>query len=259
MRQYLNMLQHILDNGVESEDRTGVGTISIFGYQIRFNLQDGFPLVTTKRVPLRLIVHELLWMISGSTNIKYLKDNNVTIWDEWADENGDLGPVYGKQWRNFCGVDQLAEAQEKIRTKPFDRRILVSAWNPPEVPQMHLPPCHMFYQFYVRQGKLSCHMYIRSWDTFLGGPFNIAQYSLLTHMMAHVTCLEPGELIISSGDTHLYTNQLEQAKLQLTREAYPLPQLKITRKVDSVFDFQFEDFALVGYKSHPSIRAEVAV
>lgn len=259
MRQYLDMLQHILDNGEDSDDRTGVGTRSIFGYQIRFNLQDGFPLVTTKRVPFRLPAHEILWMVAGDTNTKYLRDNNVTIWDEWADENGNLGPTYGSQWRNFGGVDQLAKAQEDIRKNPNSRRILVSAWNPAELSKMRLPPCHMFYQFYVRRSRLSCHMYIRSWDTFLGGPFNIAGYALLTHMMAHATELEPWELIISSGDTHIYRNHFEQVRLQLTREPLALPRLEITRPADSIFDIKYEDLKLIDYKSHRGIKAEVAV
>lgn len=259
MRQYLDLMQHILEHGTPSDDRTGVGTLSVFGYQIRFDLQIGFPLVTTKRVPFRLPAHEILWMVSGNTNIRYLQENNVTIWDEWADKNGNLGPVYGKQWRNFGGVDQLAWVVEEIKRNPYSRRLLVNSWNPTDIPLMRLPPCHMFFQFYVRQDKMSCLMFIRSWDTFLGGPFNIAGYALLTHMVAHVTGLEVGELVIDSGDTHIYTNHVNQVRTQLCRQPYPLPKLEIIRTVNSLFDFHIEDFRLIGYKSHPAIRAEVAV
>ncbi len=278
MKQYQDYLRHILKNGVEKSDRTGTGTKSVFAYQMRFNLQEGFPLVTTKKIHTKSIFHELLWIISGNTNIKYLQDNGVTIWDEWADENGDLGPVYGAQWRKwntyveagneFYGaqkyqdgvpLDQLAEAIETLKKNPDSRRIIVSAWNPPEIPNMKLPPCHAFFQFYVADGKLSCQLYQRSCDSFLGVPFNIASYALLVHMIAHVTELEVGEFIWTGGDCHIYLNHIEQVKLQLSREPYPLPQLLIKRKVASIDDFKFDDFEIVGYESHPAIKAPVAV
>lgn len=264
MRQYLDLLQYILDNGIQKSDRTGVGTLSVFGYQMRFDLQKGFPLVTTKKLHLRSIIYELLWFIRGDTNIKYLHDNKVTIWDEWADETGDLGPIYGKQWRSWEGknnrvVDQLEWVINEIKKNPNSRRLIVCAWNIIEIPEMKLPPCHVLFQFYVNNDRLSCQLYQRSADVFLGVPFNIASYSLLTHMIAQVTGLEVGEFIHTFGDVHLYLNHVEQAKLQLTREPFPLPYLKINTEIKNIDDFKFEDIEIVNYLSHPPIKAEVAV
>ena len=264
MKQYLDLLKHIRDNGVVKQDRTGIGTKSIFGYQMRFDLQQGFPLLTTKKVHLKSIIYELLWFISGDTNIKYLKDNNVSIWDEWADENGDLGPVYGYQWRSWPApdgrhIDQIANVTEQIKKNPDSRRLIVSAWNPALVDEMALPPCHTMFQFYVADGKLSCQLYQRSADIFLGVPFNIASYALLTMMMAQVCGLEIGEFIHTFGDAHLYSNHMEQAKLQLSRDFLPLPEMKINPEVKDLFSFKFEDFELTGYNPHPHIKAEVAV
>lgn len=253
-----------MENGVRKSDRTGTGTISVFGYQMRFNLEDGFPVMTTKKLHLRSIIHELLWFLKGDTNIKYLHDNKVTIWDEWADENGDLGPVYGKQWRSWetadgRTIDQISEVLKLIKEKPDSRRMMVSAWNPGEVDSMALPPCHVLFQFYVANGKLSCQLYQRSADIFLGVPFNIASYSLLTMMMAQVTGLKPGEFIHTFGDAHIYLNHLEQVELQLSRDFRPLPKMVINPEVKDIFSFRFEDFLLEGYDPHPHIRAEVAV
>lgn len=264
MKQYLDLMREVLENGVEKQDRTGVGTISVFARQMRFDLEEGFPLVTTKKLHLRSIIHELLWFLQGDTNIKYLKEHNVRIWDEWADENGDLGPVYGAQWRSWRSpsgksIDQIADVVEQIKHTPDSRRLLVNAWNVGELEQMALPPCHYSFQFYVADGKLSCMLNQRSCDVFLGVPFNIASYALLTHMMAQQCDLKPGEFIWSGGDVHLYSNHLEQAKLQLTRDPLPLPQLRIKRRPDSIFDYQYEDFEIVDYRAHPSIKAEVAV
>ena len=264
MKQYHDLLQHILDNGTQKGDRTGTGTISVFGYQMRFDLSEGFPVVTTKKLHLRSIIHELLWFLKGDTNIKYLHDNNVTIWDEWADENGDLGPVYGYQWRSWPTpdgkhIDQIANLIEQIKRNPDSRRLLVSAWNVAYVDQMALPPCHTMFQFYVANGKLSCQLYQRSADTFLGVPFNIASYALLTMMAAQVCDLEPGEFIHTFGDAHLYNNHIEQTKLQLSRDIRPLPQMKINPNVKDLFAFTYEDFELVNYDPHPHIKAAVAV
>ena len=274
MRQYLDLLQHILDKGVKKEDRTGTGTISVFGHQMRFDLAEGFPVVTTKKLHLRSIIHELLWLLKGDTNIKYLKDNKVSIWNEWADENGDLGPVYGAQWRNWNGdgIDQISEVINLIRDNPDSRRMIVTAWNPSVLPKSGisfsenvamgnaaLPPCHAWFQFYVANGRLSCQMYQRSCDTFLGVPFNIASYALLTMMMAQVTGLQPGEFVHTLGDAHIYLNHVEQCKLQLTRESYPLPVMKINPKVKNIFSFKYEDFSLEGYQSHPHIKGEISV
>lgn len=257
-------MQHILDQGVKKEDRTGTGTISIFGHQMRFNLQEGFPLVTTKKVHLKSIIHELLWFLKGDTNIAYLKENGVSIWDEWADANGELGPVYGSQWRSWPTpdgrhIDQITQVVNQLKNNPDSRRIIVSAWNVAEIENMKLPPCHAFYQFYVAEGKLSCQLYQRSADVFLGVPFNIASYALLVLMMAQVTGLEPGEFIWTGGDTHLYLNHLEQAQKQLTREPRPLPTMKLNPEVKDIFDFTYEDFELVNYEPHPGIKAPVAV
>ncbi|WP_312111969.1 thymidylate synthase [Brevibacillus reuszeri] len=264
MKQYLDLCQRILDEGVTKEDRTGTGTISVFGHQMRFDLSEGFPMVTTKKLHTRSIIHELLWFLSGDTNIRYLQENGVRIWNEWADENGDLGPVYGKQWRSFAGrdgktVDQIQWVIDEIKRNPDSRRLVVSAWNPAEVDKMALPPCHLLFQFYVANGKLSCQLYQRSADTFLGVPFNIASYALLTHMMAHVTGLEVGDFVHTIGDAHLYTNHLEQVKLQLSREPMALPKLKLNPEVTSIFEFTFDDIEIVGYESHPHIKGEVAV
>ncbi|GAA4427159.1 thymidylate synthase [Pontibacter saemangeumensis] len=264
MKQYLDLMQHILDKGVKKEDRTGTGTLSVFGYQMRFDLAEGFPMVTTKKVHLKSILHELLWFLKGDTNIAYLKANGVSIWDEWADENGDLGPVYGSQWRSWPTpdgrhIDQISQVVNQLKNSPDSRRIIVSAWNVAEIEHMKLPPCHAFYQFYVAEGKLSCQLYQRSADVFLGVPFNIASYALLVLMMAQVTGLEPGEFIWTGGDTHLYINHLEQAQLQLTREPRLLPQMKLNPEVKDIFDFKYEDFALVNYNPHPAIKAPVAV
>ncbi len=264
MKQYLDLLRHIRENGVVKKDRTGVGTQSVFGYQCRYDLSEGFPLLTTKKVHLKSIIYELLWFIAGDTNVKYLQDHKVTIWDEWADENGDLGPVYGQQWRSWkttdgrC-VDQLAQVVETIKNNPDSRRMLVCAWNPGDVDKMALPPCHCLFQFYVAEGKLSCQLYQRSADTFLGVPFNIASYALLTMMIAQVCGLQPGEFIHTTGDTHLYLNHLEQADLQLSREPRPLPKMKINPDVKDIFSFKYEDFELVDYDPWPAIKAPVAV
>ena len=264
MRQYLHLMQDILDHGSIKTDRTGTGTKSVFGRQLRFDLADGFPLVTTKKLHLRSIIYELLWFLKGETNIKYLKDNKVTIWDEWADENGNLGPVYGSQWRSWPApggkkIDQIANVIQQIKNKPDSRRHIVSAWNPAEVDSMALPPCHALFQFYVADGKLSCQLYQRSADYFLGVPFNIASYALLLEMFAQQCDLIPGEFIWTGGDVHLYSNHFDQARLQLSREPYPLPKLVIKKKPDSIFEYEFEDFEIVNYQSHPSIKAPIAV
>ena len=264
MRQYLDLLKDILDNGTLKTDRTGTGTRSVFGRQMRFNLAEGFPLVTTKRLHLRSIIYELLWFLNGDTNIKYLNDNGVTIWDEWADEKGDLGPVYGSQWRSWPAqdgrhIDQISQVLQQIMTRPDSRRHIVTAWNPAEVDNMALPPCHVLFQFYVADGKLSCQLYQRSCDTFLGVPFNIASYALLTYMVAQQCNLAPGDFVWTGGDVHLYSNHIEQTRLQLAREPFPLPQLIIKRKRDSLFQYQFEDFQIANYQYHPSIKAPIAV
>ncbi len=264
MQQYLQLLQHILDNGAEKTDRTGTGTISCFGHQMRFNLKDGFPLVTTKKLHLKSIIYELLWFLKGETNIAYLKENGVRIWDEWANDEGELGPVYGKQWRSWQGAngktyDQITDVIAQIKKNPDSRRMIVSAWNVGELDQMALMPCHVLFQFYVANGKLSCHLYQRSADVFLGVPFNIASYALLTMMMAQVCGLEYGDFVHSFGDVHLYNNHIEQAKLQLSRTPFALPTLKINPEVKNIFDFKFEDFTLEAYESHPHIKAQVAV
>lgn len=264
MQQYHQLLQHILDKGVKKGDRTGTGTISVFGYQMRFDLQEGFPLVTTKKLHLRSIIHELLWFLSGETNIRYLKENGVSIWDEWADEEGNLGPVYGSQWRSWPSkdgqtIDQISQLIDQIKQNPNSRRLIVSAWNVGEIENMALPPCHAFFQFYVANGKLSCQLYQRSADTFLGVPFNIASYALLTMLIAQVCDLEPGDFVHTLGDAHLYSNHLEQTELQLSREPRALPQMKINPEVKNIFDFKFEDFELVNYDPHPHIKAAVAV
>lgn len=259
MKQYLDLLRNILENGEKKDDRTGVGTISLFGTQTRYNLNDGFPLLTTKKVHLKSIIHELLWFLKGDTNIKYLQDNGVRIWNEWADENGDLGPVYGKQWRNFNGVDQITNVINTLKTNPNSRRIIVSAWNPQDVDKMALPPCHTMFQFFVINNKLSCQLYQRSADCFLGVPFNIASYALLTMMVAQVCDLELGDFVHTTGDTHIYLNHLEQVNLQLTREPYPLPKMKINKDKKDIFSFEYEDFELMDYKCHPAIKGVVAV
>jgi len=264
MKQYLDLMRHVREHGVKKEDRTGTGTLSVFGYQMRFDLNDGFPVVTTKKLHLRSIIHELLWFLKGDTNIRYLKDNGVSIWDEWADEDGNLGPVYGYQWRSWPTpdgrhIDQISQVVDQLKHNPDSRRIIVSAWNVGEIDNMALPPCHAFFQFYVAEGRLSCQLYQRSADIFLGVPFNIASYALLTQMMAQVTGLKPGEFIHTLGDAHLYLNHLEQADEQLSRQPLPLPQMRINPEVTSIFDFVFEDFELVGYEHHPHIKAPVAV
>lgn len=264
MKQYHDLMRHALEHGTPKEDRTGTGTLSVFGYQMRFDLSEGFPMVTTKKLHLKSIVHELLWFLAGDTNVKYLKDNGVSIWNEWADEHGDLGPVYGHQWRSWaCAdgrtVDQIKNVVEDIKTNPDSRRLIVSAWNVGEIPKMALPPCHAFFQFYVADGKLSCQLYQRSADIFLGVPFNIASYALLTLMVAQVAGLKPGDFVHTFGDAHLYTNHIEQAKLQLSRDFKPLPEIHLNPHVKSLFDFKFEDFELVGYEPHPHIKAAVAV
>lgn len=264
MKQYHELMQHVLDHGVEKHDRTGTGTISVFGYQMRFNLADGFPMVTTKKLHLRSIIHELIWFLKGETNIQYLKENGVSIWDEWADENGNLGPVYGSQWRSWKGadgktVDQISQVIEQIKKNPDSRRLIVSAWNVAEIENMALPPCHAFFQFYVANGKLSCQLYQRSADIFLGVPFNIASYALLNLMVAQVCGLQPGEFVHTLGDAHLYSNHLDQTRLQLSREHRPLPIMKINPNIKDIFDFKFEDFTLEGYDPHPHIKAAVAV
>ena len=264
MNQYHDLLERILADGAEKHDRTGTGTLSIFGHQMRFNLSAGFPMLTTKRLPLKAIVHELLWFLAGDTNIKYLKDNGVTIWDEWADANGDLGPIYGYQWRSWPApdgkhIDQLANVVAEIRRNPDSRRLIVSAWNVGDIPRMKLPPCHAFFQFYVAGGRLSCQLYQRSADIFLGVPFNIASYALLTHMVAQQCDLEPGEFIWTGGDCHLYLNHLDQVATQLARTPYPLPRLVLRRRPPTLFDYTFDDIEIVGYESHPALKAPVAV
>jgi thymidylate synthase len=264
MKQYLDLLQHVLDNGVRKDDRTGTGTISTFGYQMRFNLQDGFPVVTTKKLHLKSIIYELLWFLNGDTNVKYLQENGVRIWNEWADENGELGHIYGHQWRSWPdykggNIDQISQAVDMIKNNPDSRRIIVNAWNVADLPNMNLPPCHAFFQFYVANGKLSCQLYQRSADSFLGVPFNIASYALLTMMMAQVCGLEAGDFVHTFGDLHIYTNHLEQVKLQLSREPFPLPTMKINQEVKSIFDFKYEDFELLNYLSHPHIKGKVAI
>jgi thymidylate synthase len=264
MRQFHELMRHVLDHGAKKSDRTGTGTLSVFGHQMRFDLSAGFPLVTTKKLHLKSIVYELLWFLSGNTNNQWLKERGVSIWDEWAAPDGDLGPVYGYQWRSWPApngqhIDQIQEIIQTIKTNPDSRRIIVSAWNVADIPKMALAPCHAFFQFYVANGKLSCQLYQRSADIFLGVPFNIASYALLTHMVAQQCNLDVGDFIWTGGDCHLYSNHLEQVELQLSRMPYPLPQLKIHRKPDSIFDYQFEDFEIVGYESHPHIKAPVAV
>ena len=264
MKQYLELMQHVKTNGSKKTDRTGTGTLSVFGHQMRFDLAQGFPVVTTKKLHLRSIIHELLWFLKGDTNIKYLHDNNVTIWDEWADDDGDLGPVYGYQWRSWPTpdgrhIDQISDVIHQIKNNPDSRRLIVSAWNVGEIENMALPPCHAFFQFYVANGKISCQLYQRSADIFLGVPFNIASYALLTLMIAQVSELEPGEFIHTLGDAHLYLNHLEQTEEQLTRKPFPLPQMKLNPAIKSIFDFTFDDFELVGYESHAHIKAPVAV
>ncbi|RMG99600.1 MAG: thymidylate synthase [Deltaproteobacteria bacterium] len=265
MRAYLDLLAHILEHGEDRPDRTGTGIRGVFGYQMRFDLAQGFPLLTTKKLHIRSIVHELLWFLRGDTNIGYLREHGVSIWDEWADENGDLGPVYGKQWRSWpapdgTSIDQIARLVEGLKNDPFSRRHVVTAWNPADVPHMALPPCHCLFQFYVsRSGRLSCQLYQRSADVFLGVPFNIASYALLTHMLAHVLDLEPGVFVHTLGDAHLYANHFEQARLQLSRKPRALPRLRIARPVPSIFDFRYEDFVIEGYDPHPHIPAKVAV
>ncbi len=264
MKQYLDLLQYVLENGAVKDDRTGTGTRSIFGYQMRFDLSESFPLLTTKKLHLRSIIYELLWFLRGESNIRYLQEHGVRIWNEWADENGELGPVYGVQWRawnsgNGQPIDQISWVIDEIRTDPNSRRLVVSAWNVAEIPKMALPPCHLLFQFYVADGRLSCQLYQRSADVFLGLPFNIASYSLLTLMVAQVCDLDPGEFVITLGDTHLYNNHLEQARLQLTRQPYPPPQMRLNPAVRSIFDFDYDDFELVNYQAHPHIKALVSV
>ena len=264
MKQYLNLLNHVLTNGVKKEDRTGTGTVSVFGYQMRFNLKDGFPLLTTKKLHTRSIMHELLWFLKGETNIKYLTENNVRIWNEWADKDGNLGPIYGYQWRSWPAsngkhIDQISQVIESIRNNPNSRRHIVSAWNVGEIENMALPPCHILFQFYVANGKLSCQLYQRSADIFLGVPFNIASYSLLLAMVAQVTGLEPGEFIHTLGDAHIYLNHIDQVKLQLTREPLTLPQLKLNKNVKNIFEFKYEDFSIENYEAHPHIKGEISV
>jgi thymidylate synthase len=264
MQQYLDLMRHVFNHGATKQDRTGTGTRSVFGWQMRFNLSEGFPLVTTKKVHLKSIIHELIWFLQGATNIAYLKQHNVSIWDEWADEQGNLGPVYGKQWRSWPDgnggeIDQIAELIERIKKDPDSRRLIISAWNVADLPKMALAPCHAFFQFYVAQGRLSCQLYQRSADIFLGVPFNIASYALLTHMIAQQCDLEVGDFIWTGGDCHLYSNHIEQTQLQLSREPMLLPKLKIKRKPASIFDYQFDDFEFQGYQSHPAIKAPVAV
>lgn len=264
MQQYLDMMRHVRDNGARKEDRTGTGTISVFGHQMRFDLGQGFPLVTTKKLHLKSIIHELLWFLSGDSNVAYLRENGVSIWDEWADETGELGPVYGVQWRSWPApdgnsVDQVSDVVERLKSDPDSRRILVCAWNVAEVPKMALPPCHCLFQFYVADGRLSCQLYQRSADIFLGVPFNIASYALLTHMLAQQTGLKVGDFIWTGGDCHLYLNHLEQTEQQLSREPLALPRLAIKRRPDSIFDYRFDDFEILNYESHPHIRAAVAV
>lgn len=264
MKTYLDLCRRVLTEGIKKEDRTGTGTLSVFGHQMRFNLNAGFPLVTTKKLHTRSIIYELLWFLQGNTNIQYLQEHGVHIWDAWADERGDLGPIYGKQWRSFSGangktVDQIRAVIDEIERDPDSRRLVVSAWSPPELADMALPPCHCLFQFYVARGKLSCQLYQRSADIFLGLPFNIASYALLTHMVAHVTGLDPGEFIHTIGDAHLYMNHVEQVQEQLTRTPYPLPALRLNPAIQELFDFRFEDIAIVNYQAHPHIKGSVAV
>jgi thymidylate synthase len=264
MKQYLDLMQHVLDSGAEKQDRTGTGTLSVFGYQMRFSLSEGFPLVTTKKLHTKSIIHELLWFLKGETNVKYLQENGVRIWNEWADENGELGPVYGVQWRSWTApsgekIDQISRVIDSIKNNPYSRRHLVSAWNVADLDKMALQPCHTFFQFYVAEGRLSCQLYQRSADIFLGVPFNIASYSLLTMMVAQVCDLKPGEFIHTFGDAHLYLNHIEQARLQLGRKPLPLPEMKINPDVKDIFALRFEDFELRGYQAHPAIRAEISV
>lgn len=264
MKQYLELLNKILTEGEKREDRTGTGTISVFGHQMRFNLANGFPLITTKKVHLRSIIYELLWFLRGDTNIRYLNEHGVTIWDEWADESGNLGPIYGKQWRSFPSkdgktIDQISWVIDEIKRNPDSRRLVVSAWNPADLAEMALPPCHLLFQFYVANGKLSCQLYQRSADTFLGVPFNIASYALLTHMIAQVTGLEVGEFIHTLGDAHIYLNHMDQVKEQLKRQPYPLPKLHLNKKVDSIFAFTYDDFSIIDYEAHPHIKGAVSV
>jgi len=264
MRQYLDLLQHILDHGVRKEDRTGTGTYAVFGYQCRYDLAEGFPLLTTKKLHLKSIIYELLWMLRGESNVRYLQEHGVRIWNEWADAEGELGPVYGVQWRSWKTadgrtIDQISRAIDQIKNRPHSRRIIVSAWNVGEIAKMALPPCHLLFQFFVAEGRLSCQLYQRSADVFLGVPFNIASYALLTMMVAHVCDLQPGEFIHTFGDVHLYLNHVEQARLQLTRQPYPLPRMTLNPTVRSIFDFQYEDFTLSDYQAHPHIKAEVSV
>ena len=264
MQQYHDLMRRVLEEGTKKEDRTGTGTYSVFGHQMRFDLADGFPMITTKKLHLKSIVYELLWFLAGDTNIKYLTDNGVRIWNEWADENGDLGPVYGHQWRSWAtadgrAVDQISNVIERIKTNPDDRRLIVSSWNVGEIPKMALPPCHCFFQFYVADGKLSCQLYQRSADIFLGVPFNIASYALLTLMVAQVCGLKPGEFVHTFGDAHIYANHIDQVKEQLSRGFFPLPEMHLNPHVKSIFDFKFEDFELIGYQAHPHIKGEVAV
>jgi thymidylate synthase len=264
MKAYHDLLQHILDEGVEKSDRTGTGTLSVFGYQMRFPLNEGFPCVTTKKLHLKSIIHELLWFLTGDTNIRYLKEHGVSIWDEWADAEGNLGPVYGSQWRSWRGadgqtVDQISQVVDQIRRNPDSRRLIVSAWNVADIPRMKLPPCHLLFQFYVARGRLSCQLYQRSCDVFLGVPFNIASYALLTLMIAQVTGLQPGDFVHTLGDAHLYLNHLDQARLQLTRQPRPLPTMRLNSAVQSIFDFHYEDFELLNYDPYPAIKAPVAV
>jgi thymidylate synthase len=264
MRQYLDLMRHVLDHGTEKTDRTGTGTRSVFGHQMRFDLREGFPMVTTKKLHLKSIIHELIWFLQGSTNIGYLKENGVTIWDEWADEQGDLGPIYGYQWRSWPApngehIDQIAQLIQQIKSNPDSRRLIVSAWNVSDIPRMKLPPCHAFFQFYVAEGKLSCQLYQRSADIFLGVPFNIASYALLTHMVAQQTGLDVGDFIWTGGDCHIYVNHFEQVREQLSRSPLPLPKLQLKRQPDSIFDYRYDDIEVVGYQSHPAIKAPVAV
>ena len=264
MKQYLDLLQHVLDHGRPREDRTGTGTKSVFGYQMRFNLEEGFPVVTTKKLHLKSIIHELLWFLTGDTNVKYLQDNGVRIWNEWADENGDLGPIYGHQWRSWPtsdgnSIDQISQLINDINTNPTSRRLIVSAWNVGDLDKMNLPPCHLLFQFYVNDGRLSCQLYQRSADIFLGVPFNIASYALLTMMVAQVTGLKPGDFVHTFGDAHIYNNHFDQVNLQLSRMPFPLPQMKINPDVKSIFGFKYDDFELVNYQCHPHIKGEVAV
>ncbi len=264
MKQYLDLLQHVLDHGRPREDRTGTGTKSVFGYQMRFDLEEGFPVVTTKKLHLKSIIHELLWFLTGDTNVKYLQDNGVRIWNEWADENGDLGPIYGHQWRSWPtsdgnSIDQITQLINDIKTNPTSRRLIVSAWNVGDLDKMNLPPCHLLFQFYINDGRLSCQLYQRSADIFLGVPFNIASYALLTMMVAQVTGLEPGDFVHTFGDAHIYNNHFDQVNLQLSRAPFPLPQMKINPEVKSIFGFKYDDFELINYQCHPHIKGEVAV